>query len=198
MVVVEDQEIMRRGLVGVLSEKWLVVGQAANLTEARKVFDELAEPPDLALLDMALADQEWGLDLLPYLSERFKQHSKVPATLVYSIYTDYAHVRNALSMGVKGYVSKAKGLQELEAAMSAVLGGQVWVDQELISKLAIVPDLIMGLTKREQEVYTLAHKGWGTVRIAGEMGLVERSVENYLYRIYEKLGVKNRRELEEL
>jgi DNA-binding NarL/FixJ family response regulator len=195
--VVEDQEIMRQGLMGALSEKWLVVGAAANLAEARKVFDELAGPPDLVLLDIALADHEWGLDLLPFLSERFKQ-SKVPATLVYSVYTDYAHVKNALSMGVKGYVSKAKGLRELEAAMSAVLQGQVWVEQELLSKLVIVPDLIKGLTKREQDVYTLAHKGWETARIAEELGLVDRSVENYLYRIYEKLGVKNRRELGEL
>jgi DNA-binding NarL/FixJ family response regulator len=197
VVVVEDQEIMRRGLVGVLSSQWVVVGEAANLTEARQVFDELAAPPDLVLLDIALADQEWGLDLLPFLADRYKA-GKVPAALVYSIYTDYAHVKNALSMGVKGYVSKAKGLRELEAAMSAVLRGQMWVDQELISKLAIVPDLIKGLTRREQEVYTLAHKGWENEKIAVELGLVVRSVENYLYRIYEKLGVKNRRELGEL
>jgi DNA-binding NarL/FixJ family response regulator len=205
VVVVEDQEIMRRGLVEVLSaslssslsSKWLVMGEAANLTEAQNILKGLPVPPDLVLLDMALADEEWGLDLLPFLSERYKK-SNMPPVLVYSIYTDYAHVKNALSMGVKGYVSKAKGLRELEAAMSAVVHGQMWVEQELISKLAIVPDLIKGLTKREQAVYTLAHRGWETTRIAKELGLAERSVENYLYRIYEKLGVKNRRELEGL
>jgi DNA-binding NarL/FixJ family response regulator len=198
VVVVEDQEIMRRGLSGALSAKWRVTGEAANLTEARKVLDELAEPPDLVLLDMALQDREWGLDLLPFLRDRFKPASLVPAVLVYSIYTDYTHVKNALSMGVRGYVSKAKGLRELEAAMSAVLRGQMWVDQDLISKLTIVPDLIKGLTRREQDVYTLAHKGWENEKIAKELGLVVRSVENYLYRIYEKLGVKNRRELQDL
>lgn len=91
-----------------------------------------------------------------------------------------------------------KGLRELETAMKAVLRGQTWIDQELVGKLAVVPDLIKGLTRREQEIFTLAHKGWENKQIADELALVERSVHNYLYRIYQKLGVKNHRDLMQL
>jgi DNA-binding NarL/FixJ family response regulator len=156
----------------------------------------MSEPPDLVVLDIALRNNEWGLDLVPHLAERYGK--KAPPVLVYSVYTDYAHVQAAIGMGVLGYVSKEEGFPALETAMRAVVQRQVHINQRLLSKLSSVPDLISGFTKREKQVFLLVQQGWDNKRIAKEFSLVPRTVECYLNRIYSKLGVKSRKELQEL
>src|ERR1035438_3199397 len=51
------------------------------------------------------------------------------------------------------------------------------------------------LTLRELEVVKCAAKGKTNKVIAGELGLSEHTVKNYLFRAFEKLGVSNRVEL---
>jgi DNA-binding NarL/FixJ family response regulator len=196
VVLVEDQELLRRGLVAALGDTspWVIAGEAASLEEARHLLESLLPPPDLIILDIALRDKEWGLELMPWLAKR----EAAPPVLVYSVYADYAHIKTAFHLGVQGYISKAEGLLELEAAMETVARGNVYVDKKIMDKLSVVPELISGLTKREREIFMLAQQGLDNRRIAVNLGLNLRSVENYMNRIYDKTGVKTRRELQDL
>jgi DNA-binding NarL/FixJ family response regulator len=195
VVIIDDHELLRRGFAGALDSSWTVAGQAADLAEAKAVFENMRQPPDLVVLDIALRNNDWGLDLVPWLAERFE---KAPPILVYTVYADYAHVQAAVSMGVRGYVSKDEGFPALEQAMRTVVQGLVYINQKLFSKLTAVPDMISGLTKREKQIFLLVQQGWDNRRIAAEFSLVPRTVECYLNRIYSKLGVKTRRELQGL
>jgi DNA-binding NarL/FixJ family response regulator len=197
LVIVEDHELLRRGLAASLNKKWIIIGEAADLAEARDVFTTLDEKPDLILLDISLRDKEWGLELLPDLAEKYGEKEK-PPTLIYSMYSDYAHVKTAFSMGAQGYISKAEGLAELETAMDTVVHGQVYVEKRLIAKLTTVPELTGSLTRREKEIFLMTQQGLNNHHIADKLGLALRSVENYINRIYDKLGVKTRRELQDL
>jgi DNA-binding CsgD family transcriptional regulator len=67
-----------------------------------------------------------------------------------------------------------------------------------MAKLNAVPELISSLSKREREIFMLVQQGLDNRRIAEQLGLNLRSVENYLSRIYDKTGVKTRRELQDL
>jgi DNA-binding NarL/FixJ family response regulator len=196
VVIIDDHDLMRRGFISALGKNWTVTGEAADLDGGKTVFDIMKEPPDLVVLDIALRNNEWGLDLLPHLAERYGK--KAPPVLVYSVYADYAHVQAAIGMGVLGYVSKDEGFPALETAMQAVVRRQVHINQKLLNKLSSVPDLMSGLTRREKQVFLLVQQGWDNKRIANKFSLIPRTVECYLNRIYSKLGVKSRKQLQEL
>ena len=51
------------------------------------------------------------------------------------------------------------------------------------------------LTKREVATVRLAVEGLSNREIAGQLGLTEHTIKNYLFRIFDKLGVSNRVEL---
>jgi DNA-binding NarL/FixJ family response regulator len=198
VVIIDDHEMIRRGLAAALSPRWTIAGEAASLEEGRSLFDRLETPPSVVILDIELRDREWGLELLPYLAIRYGNANTVPPVLVYSVYSDYLHVKAALCMGVKGYVSKVDGLAELEKGMTAVLQGQIYVNSDMISELTVVSDKIRGLTKREIEIFTLIQHGKDNRQIEKELNLVKRSVQNYISRILNKLDIKSRRELRDL
>jgi NarL family two-component system response regulator LiaR len=197
LVIIDDHDLLRRGLAGALGKGWTLTGEAADIEEAKLLFENLPSPPNLVVLDIALRGGDWGLDLIPYLAARYGKPA-VPPVLVYSVYADYSHVQAAMSMGVQGYISKEEGFPVLEKAIQTVLRGQVYVNQKIISKLSVVPGLLSSLTRREKEVFLMVQRGLGNHEIAGELGLVLRTVECYLNRIYSKLGIKSRKELQAL
>jgi DNA-binding CsgD family transcriptional regulator len=51
------------------------------------------------------------------------------------------------------------------------------------------------MTKREAEVVRLAVEGLSNREIGQQLGLTEHTVKNYLFRVFDKLGVSNRVEL---
>jgi DNA-binding NarL/FixJ family response regulator len=198
IVIIDDHEMMRRGLASALSPRWTIAGEAASLEEGQSLFNSLKTPPSAVILDIELRDRESGLEILPCLAKRYGNTNTVPPVLVYSVYSDYVHIKTALSMGVKGYVSKVHGLAELETALNAVLRGQIYVTSDMITELAVVSDKVGGLTKREKEIFTLVQQGKDNRQIEKELNLVKRSVENYISRILNKLDIKSRRELRDL
>ncbi|MDR1625126.1 MAG: response regulator transcription factor, partial [Spirochaetia bacterium] len=182
IVIIDDHELLRRGFIGALGNAWTVAGQAADIAEAKKIFGNLAKPPDLVVLDIALRGGDWGLNLIPWLEEVYGMAA--PPVLVYTVYADYAHVRAAVSVGARGYVSKDEGFPVLEEAMRMLMRGRTHINPNLLFKLAAVPDMISGLTKREKEIFLLVQQGRDNKHIAQQLALVPRTVECYLNRIY--------------
>jgi DNA-binding NarL/FixJ family response regulator len=50
------------------------------------------------------------------------------------------------------------------------------------------------LTTQERTVLSLVARGWRNARIASELTISPRTVDNHLYHIYDKLGVSTRTE----
>jgi DNA-binding NarL/FixJ family response regulator len=138
----------------------------------------------------------WGLDLIPHLKERYGE--KAPPVLVYSVYDDYVHLKAAFRSGAKGYVCKSQDIVELRTAMDRLAEGGVWFSPGYAFRVAAVSDLVLGLTKRERQIFDLVQRRHGNREIAAELGLSIRTVENNLSILYDKTAVKNRRELEQL
>jgi NarL family two-component system response regulator LiaR len=98
-------------------------------------------------------------------------------------------------MGVKAYVCKRSGVQELENAIFAALEGKLYVDERVERGLKNGKDVYGLLTKREREIFTLAKSGLSNSEIAAELGLNQRTVENIISGVYEKTGISSRLEL---
>jgi NarL family two-component system response regulator LiaR len=212
MIIVEDHPVMRRGLEVYFAGtgRWQVLGSVPGLEEARALLSAPGTPVDILLLDIQL-ESGWGLDLLPWLRSYFETRphfctqeceqdrpEKAPPVVIYSAFTDYAHVNAAFGMGVRGYVSKTRDEAELEAALEAVLRGEIYRDQTVERELAVVNNALNILTKREGEILTLVKEGFSNRAIADRLGLSRRTVENILSCVYDKTGVSSRLELQKL
>ena len=210
IVIIEDHPVVRNGLSAFFTStgRWKIIGTAASLAEARELLTSVTA--DIVLLDIQLEDG-WGLDIIPLLatqSERIslethgssetQESCSMPLLAVYSAFDDYAHVRAALSMGVKAYVTKRRSEQELEDALRQALGGTLYIDEAAQQKLQTITDLCSLLTKRETEILNLVKQGLSNKEISSQLGISRRTVENILSCVYDKTGIKSRLELERL
>lgn len=115
-------------------------------------------------------------------------------------------VVDAFRGGAKGVFCRAETWQRLCKCIQSVHQGQVWVNSHqlhcvLDALVSATPLRLVSsqgrrmLTKREDEVVELVADGLSNRNVAHKLGLTEHTVSNYLFRIYEKLGISSRVEL---
>jgi len=115
-------------------------------------------------------------------------------------------VVSAFRDGARGVFYRSHSLKSLSKCVQAVHQGQIWASNQdvelLLSALTHIKPLHLSksdgmplLTHREEEVVHLAADGLKNREIAERLKVKEHSIRNYLYRIFEKLGVSNRVEL---
>jgi two-component system nitrate/nitrite response regulator NarL len=115
-------------------------------------------------------------------------------------------VINAFRSGARGVFSRQQPVAELLDCVEHVRKGFIWAGAQetalLLDAISLLPspDAPMAiesstLSVRELQVVKCAARGKTNKVIAGELGLSEHTVKNYLFRIFEKLGVSNRVEL---
>lgn len=117
-------------------------------------------------------------------------------------------VVEAFRAGARGVFSRSDSdIIMLFKCIQRVLEGQVWADSTqlhyLLEAFASVPaeppaakDRSLSLlTAREETVVRLVAEGMGNREIAQQLNLSEHTIKNYMFRIFEKLGLSNRVEL---
>lgn len=115
-------------------------------------------------------------------------------------------VIEALREGARGIFYRNASLKALSKCIRTVHQGQFWIGdgdvQHLVTALhtrkpirLTGPDKAPLLTAREEDVVRLVVEGMRNRDIAEHLGITEHSVRNYVYRIFEKLGVSTRVEL---
>jgi len=116
-------------------------------------------------------------------------------------------VVEAMRAGARGVFSRS----HFESAVLCkcvrrVYEGQIWINtselEYLLTAFAQTPRLQVVdssgsnlLSNREEDVMRLVAEGWGNREIARKLGLSEHTVKNYLFHIFDKLGISNRVEL---
>ncbi|MGA9566207.1 MAG: response regulator transcription factor [Candidatus Korobacteraceae bacterium] len=114
-------------------------------------------------------------------------------------------VVSAFRAGAKGVFSRTQSdIRLLAKCIRRVMEGQVWVDS---AQMRYLLDAFTGtgsehavdktpkLTPREESVVRLVVQGMVNREIAHQLHLSDHTVKNYLFRIFDKLGVSNRVEL---
>jgi DNA-binding NarL/FixJ family response regulator len=111
----------------------------------------------------------------------------------------------AFRSGARGVLRRSEPLSVLIKCVLAVHQGQVWAsagELELLlqalaeTRVRLVSSIGVDLlTQRENEVAALIAEGMTNQEIAEQMHLTKHTVKNYLFKIYDKLGISSRAEL---
>ena len=193
--VVEDYTLTNRGIRELIQEQsgYSCTGYAFSKSESLEKLTELSKEgklPDILILDLFLGDES-GLDIL----REVKANLPSVKVIIYSMFTKPGIVSLALEGGADAFVLKSAPESELFTAIKTVLGGETYVQQTLVSPLFTYRTIFDGLTRQEQVVFKKLIERKSRSQIAKEMNIVERSVDNYFSRIYEKTGCKNNEDL---
>jgi len=131
-----------------------------------------------------------------------------PATRIVMLLdtNDRSTVIEAFRAGARGVFCRSESLKSLAKCIACVHEGQIWASSKELRYLleafseAMPMRLVDAsgssiLSKREQDVVRCVAEGLSNREIAGRLTLTEHTVKNYLFRIFDKLGVSSRVEV---
>lgn len=199
VVVVDDHQIVRDGLVALLSALpgIAVAGTAADGREALHVVAETR--PDVVVMDVQMPHLD-GIEATRFLLGRDPGLRVVMLTMN----SDDETILSAIRAGAVGYLLKGSGAAEVERAIrSAAEGGMVF-GASLAARIAtffagvpaptqpVAAEPFPDLTDRERDVLRLLADGQSNDRIAAALFVSNKTVRNTVSGIYAKLHATGR------
>jgi two-component system response regulator DevR len=193
-VVVDDHELVRRGLREVLADAGGidVVGEAATAREALRRINALR--PDVVLLDVRLPDRS-GIEVC---REVRAAHPEVRVLMITS-FDDPEAVYAAILAGASGYVLKDLRASVMVDAVRRIATGQSMLDPavtgqvlERIRHPASVDPQLAALTAQERRILDLIVDGMTNREIAATLHVSEQTVKNHVTGVLSKLHVTRR------
>ncbi len=188
VLVADDHPPLRLGLRALLERRpeVQVVAEAGDGETALALLERLQ--PDVAILDIRLPRRD-GLAL----AREIRRRGWPIRILLLSAYDDEALIREAMVVGVEGYLLKSEGLEAIAAAVQSVARGLTAFSPEILARARGLPERGGGgLTEREREILELVAEGLTNRAIAQRLGLSPRTVEYHLGQIFQRLGVSSR------
>ena len=191
ILVADDHPVVRFGVISLLDGQpdFKVVGEAHNCA---MLADRLAVlSPDVVLLDLELGDA-CGNEALTLLRKTYPDLKIV----VFTAHDDDAHVLDAVTAGVQGFVIKGSSNETLTEAIRIVARGGSYLDASITPKVLTqlsrkTPEGDR-LTNREHVVLTYLGTGRRNKDIAHKLEITERTVKYHISSILAKLGAENR------
>lgn len=195
VVVVDDNDLLRAGLVTVLTSDpdVEVVGEAVDGPAAVKLCAEAQ--PNVVLMDVEMPGGD-GLAAAAAL----RSHAPDVRVLILTMFDLDDYVADALKAGAAGFLLKTTPPRELVAAVKTCAEGETTLGPSVIARLvdsyvnrprepiAEIADL----TERELDVLRAMARGLSNNEISRELYLAETTVKTHVARILSKLGVRDR------
>ena len=198
VLIVDDDHLMRAGLVELLSNDPTIdiIGQAATGREAIEQTRRLA--PDVVLMDIRMPDLD-GIAATRELS-RVAPAARV---LILTTFEQDDYIFGALRAGASGFLLKRARPEELIAAVHTIANGDSLlspsVTRRVIDRIAQqpTPELtdqtkLTELTPREREVLQLIARGMSNREIAATLVVEESTIRTHVKRILIKLDLRDR------
>jgi DNA-binding NarL/FixJ family response regulator len=171
---------------------------------SRTIADEIIRTqPDVALVSGVLQDSSFA----GYSVLRTIQPLNLPTRIILLLEECERNlVVDAFRSGARGVFSRAESSEQLSKCIYAVHKGQIWVStrelEYILGELVATRPLRIVdahgcslLSKREEEVVALVADGLTNRQISEQLKLSEHTVKNYLFKVFEKLGISTRVEL---
>jgi len=199
VLVVDDQELFRRGLTMLLAveDGIEVVGEASDGHEGMQLAVSTA--PDVVLLDVRMPQQS-GIEACLAIKEA------VPTAKIIMLTAsdEEADLYEAVKSGASGYLLKDSSIEEVAQGIRVVADGQSLISPSMAAKLIDEfktmsrPERSTGpalkLTDRELEVLRLVAKGLSNRDVAQRLAISENTVKNHVRNMLEKLQLHSRME----
>jgi len=202
VLLVDDHPLFREGLKSILANcsEFEVIGEAASGSEGEKKAKKLK--PDLIVMDLSLPDQS-GIDVTR------KIRSALPGTriMMLSMHSRIDYITEAFRAGATGYVVKESTSERLVECLNVISKGEYFLDASVSHK--VVENLMESdkknakitdagydtLTAREQQIMRMLADGLSSKKIAKELFISPKTVENHRTNIMNKLDLHSITEL---
>lgn len=211
IAIIDDQKLIIDGLISLLnqSEEITVVGFSTDGLETKSLLKKTE--PEIVLMDYRFPNlKQDGIEIA---QEALMDFPNIKFLMLTS-YDEFALVKDALKKGIKGYLLKNTGTEELIHAIKLVASGQsylgsniqqkiinTWANEDRSSFSNPTPSsnpkqsIVHPLTKRELEIARLYSAGKSRKEIAENLFISTNTVDTHLKNTFGKLGVKNVAEL---
>lgn len=209
VMIVDDQEVVRRGLRLLLEVPGVVdvIAEAADartaLTLVRTGDGSGPVRPDVVLLDARMPRMS-GMELIPLLRAELPELR----ILMLSTFDEDEVVLGSLRAGANGFFLKDASPEELHKGIDQAVAGRTVIDPRVGARVvsALVEEkqpsasdpnasLIDQLTGRELQVVELVVEGASNRRISRILHLTEGTVKNHVSAALRKTGSRSRTEL---
>jgi DNA-binding NarL/FixJ family response regulator len=198
VLIVDDDDLMRAGLVELLtSDSGIeIIGEAATGREAVEQARRLA--PDVVLMDVRMPDLD-GIGATRELAA----DAPGARVLILTTFEQDDYVFGALRAGASGFLLKRTRPEDLIAAVHTIAAGDSLlspsVTRRVIDRMAQQPtpkladqDTLDELTPREREVLELIARGLSNREIAAALVVEESTIKTHVKRILMKLNLRDR------
>lgn len=194
VLVADDHAIWRSGMRAELGDAFWVVGETADaastIAEARRLA------PDVVAADLRMPDGG-GLRVAAELSDEFP-------VVILTVSENHEDLLAAIAAGAVGYLVKSSDPSDIGAGLAAAARGEPVFSASLaalvlgdFARPATTPDgrPVKALSEREREVLRLVARGLTYRSVGDQLHIAERTVENHVRNILEKLRLNRRDEL---
>lgn len=195
VLIADDHKLFRQGLISLMKtrgELVKVVGEAETGTEAVSLAALLR--PDIILMDIYMPECN-GIEATREIRQKYP---KIAIIILTSSEAD-EHLREAVSLGISGYLLKNLDGEELFELLAGIKRGEAAMTRAMAARLLKnAADARAGtsegdgLTGRELEVLRLVARGASNMQIAEELVISVNTVKSHLKNILAKLQLENR------
>ncbi len=196
VLVVDDHEVVRQGLVALLDRRdsFQVVAEAGTVADA--ITQARLHEPDIVVMDVRLPDGSGVEACRAIRAER----PEVRVIMLTSFPDDEA-VLSAIVAGASGYLLKQIRARDLVAGLEAVGRGESLLDPAVTERVldrvrrmaaGEATDELSTLTAQERAILLLVAEGKTNKQIAAEVFLSDKTVKNYVSSILAKLNLERR------
>lgn len=195
ILLADDHVVVRAGIRQFLelSPDLKVVAEAGNGQEACDLLKQ--HLPDVAVLDIQMPLMS-GIEVT-----RWIRANRYPVgVLVLTAYDDDPYIQAVLRAGANGYVLKTAEPQEIIQGIRDVFHGKTVLDSALAQKIILKlagkkeAEIVEPLTERELQILALTGKGYTNKAIGVQLSISDRTVQNHLANIFQKLNAESRTE----
>jgi DNA-binding NarL/FixJ family response regulator len=182
-----EQSMLRAGLRTFLGEA-PDVSVTAEVDKAEAALARIErDPPDVALLDLAVPDAE-----LAGLIRAISAARPAVKVVVLAAPRERDRILAAVEAGAAGCLFRESGPEQLLNGVRAVARGESPLSLE--AALALLGGRVEKppLTPRERQILTLVARGLANKQIAGRLGISEKTVKTHLGSAFQRLGVSDR------
>ena len=196
LLVVDDHEIVRQGLVALLDrrEGFEVVAQAGSVAEA--IAESAKFEPDIVVMDVRLPDGT-GIEAC----REIRAARPETRVIMLTSYPDEEAVLSAIIAGASGYLLKQIRGRDLVSALESVGRGESLLDPAVTERVLQrvrtaasggAADELADLTSQERKILLLVAEGMTNKEIATDVFLSDKTVKNYVSSILSKLNLQRR------
>jgi DNA-binding NarL/FixJ family response regulator len=197
VLVVDDQALVREGLMTLLEAAPDITPVAAAADGEEAVALASRHRPDVVLMDLRMPRLD-GVEA----TRRIREVQPDTEIVVLTTHADEDSILDALRAGARGYLTKDAGIAEISRAVQAAAAHQTLLDPVVHSRLieaagaarrpAPPPSLPDELTPREAEVLSLIARGLSNAEIAATLVVSEATVKTHINHVFAKIGARDR------